>query len=183
MILKTVLQSILEKIDGVLASLFLEGAPVRVRTDDEYRKSATCASILYPVICLWAALLEDSMLYNNVMIMKRELMQHCTFQFWYPDEQSEMHFYKNDSVHGATLANIDLDISPEEFIIQVFRECEETQHFQDLSAVKYDWWPLIVVACRHYRLPMPLHLLYGFRKLSTEDGVKEEGTSILASDT
>jgi len=36
--LKTVLQSILEKIDGVLALLFLEGAPVRVRTDDEYRK-------------------------------------------------------------------------------------------------------------------------------------------------
>ena len=34
--------------------------------------------------------------------------------------------------------------------------------------MKSDWWPLIVVACRHYRLPIPLHLLEGLRKTATE---------------
>ena len=40
MILKVVLQSIIKKIDGVLASLYLEEVPVKVRADDyeEYRK-------------------------------------------------------------------------------------------------------------------------------------------------
>jgi hypothetical protein len=40
---------------------------------------------------------------------------------------------------------------------------------KELSAVKFGWWPLIVVACRHYRLPLPLHLLEGLREPTALD--------------
>lgn len=138
-------------------------------TDSDYRENATSASILYPSIALWAALLDDDTTYGKVAAMKRELLQHCTFQFWYPDDHSEAHFYTNTNSHGAALANLAIDRRKEEFLEQVFGECKHSPHFKDLSAVKYDWWPLIVVACRHYRLPLPPHLLEGLRKPEDTD--------------
>jgi hypothetical protein len=132
-------------------------------TDSDYRENATVASILYPSIALWSALLDDEVTYGNVAAMKRDVLQHCTFQFWYPDDRSETHFYTDTDNHGAALANLAIDRPKEEFLVQVFGECEHSPHFKDLSAVKFGWWPLIVVACRHYRLPLPLHLLEGLR--------------------
>jgi len=136
--------------------------------DSEYRENATIASILYPIVALWAALLDDDEVYRKVARMKQELLQHCTFQFWYPDDQSEAHFYTNSDAHGATLADLALDRPKEEFLGQVFGECDHSPQFKELSAVKFGWWPLIVVACRHYRLPLPLHLLEGLRETATE---------------
>lgn len=132
--------------------------------DAEYRESATSASILYPTIALWAALLGDNTTYSKVSAMKQELLQHCTFQFWYPDERSELHFYANDDHHGAALSGLAIDHPMDEFLAQVFGECERSPQFKELSAVKFGWWPLVIVACRHYRLPLPLHLLQGLRK-------------------
>ena len=159
--------------------------------DEDYRKNVTSGSILYPVIALWAALLEDEQLYREVAQVQ-QLMPHCTYQFWYPDEHSEDHFYQHSGAHGATLVKLDLNTSAEAFLAQVFGECEQTRHFWELSAVKYGWWPLIIVACRHYRLPLPLHLLTGFREQDqTNDGdvtatgntdsVRERPESVLPS--
>jgi hypothetical protein len=131
-------------------------------TESDYRENVTSASILYPTIALWAALLDDDATYIKVADMKRDLLQHCTFQFWYPDDQSEADFYTDKHNHGATLANLAIDHPKEEFLAQVFGECKHSPHFMELSAVKFGWWPLIVVACRHYRLPLPLHLVEGF---------------------
>jgi hypothetical protein len=132
--------------------------------DTDYRESATSASVLYPTIALWCALLDDGSTYAKVATMKKNLLEHCTFQFWYPDETSETHFYDNSAVHGAALANLAIDRSKEEFLAQVFDECKHSPQFKDLSAVKFGWWPLIVVACRHYRLPLPMHLLEGLNR-------------------
>ena len=146
--------------------------------DEDYRKNATSGSILYPVIALWAALLKDDQLYREVGQVQ-QLMPHCTYQFWYPDEHSEDHFYQHSDVHGATLANLDLNTSAEAFLEQVFGECEQTKHFAELSAVEYGRWPLIIVACRHYRLPLPLHFLIGLREQdqTNDDDVAATGNT------
>jgi hypothetical protein len=131
--------------------------------DNEYRKNVTSGSILYPIIALWAALLDDEETYNNVAHLKQTHLQHCNFQFWYPDESSEAHFYTGGGSHGAVLSNVCVDRPKEEFLAQVFGECDHSPHFNELSVIKFKWWPLVVVACRHYRLPLPLHLLEGLR--------------------
>jgi len=146
--------------------------------DAEYRRNATSGSILYPFIALWAALLEEEETYAQVSSMQRELMPHCTFQFWYPDERSEAHFYTNSDIHGATLANLAIDYSREEFLEQVFGECNQSPHFQELSAVRFGWWLLIIVACRHYRLPPPLHLLQGLRRPVKSGGAEEDTCNV-----
>lgn len=138
------------------------------RGDNEYRKNATSGSVLYPLIALWAALLNDDAMYGKVAALRNDSLQHCNFQFWYPDASSERHFYTNDDSHGAVLSHACVDRSKQDFLTQVFGECDQTPYFRDLSAVKFGWWPLFVVACRHYRLPLPLHLLEGFRKSAAQ---------------
>jgi hypothetical protein len=142
--------------------------------DAEYRERAASGSILYPMIALWAALLNDDQLYDQVAKLKREQLPKCTFQFWYPDENSETHFYINSAAHGAAMADLSLDQPKERFLLHAFEECKHSPHFHELTAVKMGWWPLVIVACRHYRLPLPLHLLEGLhRKTCKDQGVEE----------
>lgn len=132
--------------------------------DNEYRANVTSGSVLYPMIALWAALLGDTDTYSKVALLKQEHLQHCNFQFWYPDERSEEYFYTDGDSHGAVLSNVCVDRQQEDLLAQVFGECDQSPHFKELSAVKFGWWPLIAVACRHYRLPLPLQLIQGHRK-------------------
>jgi len=132
--------------------------------DDEYRKNVTNGSILYPIIAVWAALLEDEAMYNKVSSLKREHLQHCNFQYWYPDDNTEKNFYTNSNLHGATLSHLCIDRPKEEFLDQLLGECHHSPHFKELSAFKFGWWPLIVVSCRHNRLPVPLELIEGLRR-------------------
>lgn len=135
------------------------------RRDDEYRKNVTMGSILYPMIAVFAALLGDEETYKGVAELKAEAMSHCNFQLWFPDEQSESHFYTADD-HGAVLSDVGVQLPSGDFLCQVFGECDQTKHFEELSAVQTGLWPLIVVACRHHRVPVPLQLLKPLRGLT-----------------
>ena len=110
------------------------------------------------MIALVAALLNHGELYKKIQEIKRKYLNHCNFQFWYPDDSSEEHLYQNSGIHGATLSHVRIDLPMDKFVEQVFGECEESPQFGSLSAVQYNQWPLVLVACRHYRLPIPLHL-------------------------
>lgn len=134
------------------------------QNNENYHQEVTSGSILFPMIAFYASLLGDKNLYKQVQSIKKNHLSHCNFQFWYPDECSEEHFYTNSDAHGATLSHVCIDRSADEFINQAFTECDHTSHFKTLSAVKIGLWPLILVACRHYRIPVPLHLLASFRE-------------------
>jgi hypothetical protein len=134
------------------------------KNNESYHQEVTGGSILFPMIALCASLLGDNDLYNQVQSIKQKYLSHCNFQFWYPDESSEEHFYTNSDAHGATLSHACIDRSADEFINQAFTECDYTPHFKTLSAVEIGLWPLILVACRHYRIPIPLHLIEGLRE-------------------
>jgi hypothetical protein len=131
--------------------------------DDEYRREVTAGSILYPLLAVWAALLGDKDVYEGVAALKREELTHCTFQYWFPDEATEAHLYLGDGRHGATLTEVCVDRPATDLLDQVFSECDTAPHFEELSAVKYHWWPVVVVACRHHRVPLPLHFLRSLR--------------------
>ena len=133
------------------------------RSDDEYRQSATAGSILYPTIGLWAALLKIDELYRNVQKAKVENLSHCTFQFWYPDEETEKRWCKNDDLHGATFTNIPIEHDAPSFLEALWNECENQNYFNELSCMKIGYWPLLLVACRHYRFPVPIHFTLGNR--------------------
>jgi len=66
-----------------------------------------------------------------------------------------------------------MDRASDNFLKQVFDECKHSRHFDDLSAIKFDWWPLIMVACRHYRLPPPLHFFQKFYVAPGDSGIAD----------
>lgn len=133
--------------------------------NDDYRKKVTSGSILYPQISLWAALLGDEYLYGHVQLMKKDLFSHSNFQLWFPDEISEENIFTNNDTHGAVLSHVCVDRSSKELLKQIFDECEKTSYFDEISAVKSGLLPLIFVACRHYRLPLPPHIWKTFGKI------------------
>lgn len=139
-----------------------------VSRDDEYRQRATAGSVLYPTIALISSLLGDRGTFEEVARVKADLLKHCTFQLWYPDTDSERNFYSDRAAHGATLSELAVDRLMDDFLKQVFDECEHSSSFIDLSAIRLNWWPLIMVACRHYRLPPPPHFFQKFYARSEE---------------
>jgi len=132
------------------------------QNNENYRQEITNGSILFPMIAFWAGLLSDNKLYTQVQTVKEKHLAHCNFQFCYPDESSEEHLYINSDMHGATLSNACINQPMDAFLKQVFGECEKTPHFKTLSAVENGLWPIILIACRHYRFPAPINLWEGW---------------------
>ena len=130
---------------------------------DNYLTESTCGSVLYPMIGLWVSLYGDEQIFDQVKTMKSDHLQHCNFQLWFPGDTSEQHLYTNTERHGAALSDIEINQSLEAFADQIFGECEHSPQFKELSALKYGVWPLILVACRRYRLPVPIHFFKAFR--------------------
>lgn len=126
------------------------------KRDDPYRKEATAGSILYPMIGLWSALLNDDKLYRKVQSFKKESLSHCNFQFWYPGESTENHLYKNDEIHGANFSQVPIEQDVDSFLKAMSEECKHTDIMKKLSCIDAGVWPVLLVACRHYRLPLPL---------------------------
>lgn len=131
--------------------------------DENYLTENTCGSVLYPMIGLWASLYGDEQVFEQVKTIKADHLQHCNFQLWFPDNTSEQNLYANTENHGAVLSDVEVNQPLEAFVDQIFGECDHSPHFKELSAVKYGFWPLVLVACRHYRLPIPVHFFKNFR--------------------
>jgi hypothetical protein len=125
--------------------------------DVEYRKEVTVASILYPAMAFWAAMHGFDVLYAQIGKFQKEDLGHCNFQMWYPDENSEEHLYTNSAPHGGVLTDLIVGQPKADFLNRLFMEVEVSSHFSALSAVKSGMWPLILVACRHHRLPIPVN--------------------------
>lgn len=133
------------------------------RRDENYLTENTCGSILYPMIGLWASLYGDEQIFKRVKTIKSDHLQHCNFQLLFPGDTSEQNLYTNTENHGAMLSDVEVNRPLEAFADQIFGECDHSPHFKELSAVKYGFWPLVLVACRHYRLPIPIHFFKDLR--------------------
>ena len=132
----------------------------RERTD-EYREAATAASVLLPTLAFWAGGLGDAETMRVLAGFKREHLGHCNFQLWLPGDDSEDNIYIDAESHGAAFTDIPVTEDPSVIIDYVLRECGERTPFFSLSAIEFGHWPLIAVACRHHRLPIPPHLWIG----------------------
>lgn len=128
---------------------------------DTYREAATAASVLLPTLAFWAAGLGDEETLKELAVFKRDHLNHCSFQLWLPGDDSEDNIYVDAESHGAAFTDIPVTDDPSIVLDYVQRECGADTPFFKLSAVEFGHWPLIAVACRHYRLPVPPHLWIG----------------------
>jgi len=139
----------------------------RERTD-EYRNEQTAGSTLIPLLSLWATNLGDCETSRELSKFAEQYLQHCNCQFWLPDEDSEDQIYSGGDRHGAMLNGIPISKDGQEAIEMVKDECQSSTHFSELSAIEMDHWPVLLLACRHYRIPVPPNLWIGLHNGNAE---------------
>jgi hypothetical protein len=122
---------------------------------DEYRKEVTAASILIPLLLAFAAGLGDAKSVASLEELVAGPLAHCTLQFWLPDEESEKHLYLNDALHGAAVSDVPVSAGGRDLLKILMAACKNADAFNNLSAIRVGCFPLVLIACRHYRLPVP----------------------------
>jgi hypothetical protein len=122
---------------------------------DEYRKGATAGGVLIPLLAAWMAAFRDHEALKVLVNLTKGPLSHCTLQLWLPETASEDHLYLNDDLHGVALVDLPLTEDGQDLLRIVNDACEKSDGFSKLSAAQLGYFPLILTACRHYRLPVP----------------------------
>ncbi|HHW7569638.1 TPA: hypothetical protein ACU21L_002107 [Mannheimia haemolytica] len=117
----------------------------------------TSASVFYPYLFLFLSQLKDDLGTNRISSIKKERLSHCNFQVFFFNSISEEYLYNDEEIHGATLPNIDIS-SSEKFLEQLnFEVKNQKENFENISAIKHGFYPIVLLACRHHRLPIPIN--------------------------
>ncbi|WP_198029579.1 hypothetical protein [Bradyrhizobium sp. WSM3983] len=122
---------------------------------EEYRKEVTSGSTLIPLLLAFAAGLGDLKSVATLEELVAGPLAHCTLQFWLPDEESEKHLYLNEDLHGAAVADVPVSAGGQDLLKILVAACESADSLNYLSAIRVGCFPLVLTACRHYRLPVP----------------------------
>lgn len=119
----------------------------------EYREEATAGSTLIPFLAAWLAKVGDEDHLARLAALASDQLKHCTLQLWLPDEHSELHLYLDDDTHGRALCDLPITKGGAD-LSEVLTEALKDYGEMRLSA--HDrCWPLVVLACRHWHLPVP----------------------------
>ena len=124
---------------------------------DDYREKSTKASVLLPSLAVWAKLTgEKDALERLCEFVSRE-MEHCSMQVWFPGDDSEAVLYTNQvgGRHGRGLVGLKIGSGGTEPVDTIVEECGNNTAFEKLSAIRWGLWPLVLMACRQFRLPIP----------------------------
>ncbi len=122
---------------------------------DEYRKEATPGSILYPMLAMWAAGCGEFEALTLMSSFVEEGLGHCNMQLWFADSTTETFLYSGGEHHGDMLCNIPISSDGKETFEYVTAECHSNDHLSKLSAITLWHWPIVLMACRHHRIPVP----------------------------
>lgn len=148
------------------------------RQADGYREEVTAGSILYPTLALLMSIFEDTDGFQELEEFRSKNMIHSTWQFWVPDDTTEQHLYRNTAIHGSAITHVNTAVGPEKLIEQVNSEIGAAVDFGTLSAITHGAWPLVLIACHTYRLPIPIHFWTADSE-TKQEGMAPSGNSAL----
>ncbi len=121
----------------------------------EYRKEALAGSVLIPLIAAWLAGFKDQAALDKLHRLKVSDLPDCTLQLWIPEKDSEDHLYLNDEIHGTALTDLPFGGDGSDLLQTIAEACDANEGFDALTVNASGYWPLLLMACRHYRLPVP----------------------------
>ncbi len=121
----------------------------------EYREEATKGSILYPLLAMVAYGMRDHDTVQALSAFDTQFLAHCNLQTWVPNSRTEGKIWHGDRYQGASLGGLSIGDDGEALIGKLRAECSANVDFPALSAIKLNHWPVLLLACRHYRLPPP----------------------------
>ncbi|MGE6246429.1 hypothetical protein ACQKCF_10565 [Psychrobacter proteolyticus] len=130
-----------------------------INSTQEYREEVTQGSILLPYLSLVASTFNFEELYASIQNLHRDFLSHSNIQLYFFNDDSENYLYNNMEMHGSSLSDVDIQQPAQDLLTDIIEECESSGEIYDLSAMKFGLYPIVLTACRHYRLPFPIHFL------------------------
>lgn len=128
---------------------------------DAYFEEHTRAGILYTFVLVWLTMIGDKKRADNLRSTLLEYAPHMTHQIWIPDARTDEVFWKGDRDHGAAVPGLPLNDSLEAVFNLLNRVIKEYPLDERVSAVRSHMTPILLMACRHYRMPVPPHVWRG----------------------
>lgn len=122
---------------------------------DAYFEESTAGSTLLPLIAAWLQALGDDEAVDGLAKLQRDKLSHSTWQLWLPDEDTEKGLYSGEDPGGRSLNDLSLQDGGDQLLNIIARACGEGEGLRVLSACATGYWPVVLVACRHYHLPVP----------------------------
>lgn len=141
-------------IDGSYANLLRHP----LAQTDEYRREATSGSIVMPLLAMVAWALSDDELVLEIGSFQREKMAHSNFQTWVPNSRTEDRLWHGDRWQGSALGELVVGGDGEDMIAKLRAEAAANADYRSLSAIRLEHWPVLLMACRRHRLPVPPQL-------------------------
>ncbi len=136
------------------------------KDDEDYKKKATEASILYPLLAVFCSLYKLDTKSKDLEKFANENLKHSTLQYWYPNQYSEKSMYTNSNIHGSASTNFPMD--RKSVLKHILQECYRSDSFKKMSAVVKEKSSLVLTACRSYRYPVPFHYLEDWLELTND---------------
>lgn len=120
-----------------------------------YREEVTGGSTLIPMLAAYCVALGDGETLARLTRIHTRMLAHCNLQTWIPDEDSEAAIYVGGASHGVALSDLPLTDTGAELVEILWGEVMDGQAWSRLSAISTGYWPVLLLACRRHRLPVP----------------------------
>lgn len=126
-----------------------------IDASDAYFQEATVGSTLIPLLALWCRVLGLTEASEKLGELASSKLGHCAMQLWSVDDISDQHLYRNDELHGRAIMGLPID-DTDDLLDTLIEAANAHQDFAQLSANRSGLWPVVLTACRHWRLPVPI---------------------------
>ena len=136
----------------------------------DYFKRNTKGSVLYPLLVTWLDTLGANEARNHLAETLGSDLAHCTQQVWLPDEHTDDLLWSGIREQGVAISGLDL-LDPDAYEQVLRKACKDHLEVYEITALRIGCWPMLLAACRHYRMPVPpklwfLHGRLGPKKIS-----------------
>ena len=139
---------------------------------DGYFEQYTRGSVLYPLLVAWLDRLNLRDARDALVACIEKNLPHTTQQLWVPNGNTDERFWTGRRDHGVAIPDLPLCEEPPRYAELLNRIIADHTAFNDLSTTKYGLFtPIFLMACRHFRMPIPPHLW--FLEASNQDSANE----------
>lgn len=125
---------------------------------DEYRQAAMAASVTMPLLVTVAYILDDGYTIAEIGEFQQADASNCSFQAWVPNSRTEDKIWQGDPWQGSSITGLKVGTDGSELIAAQRAEAQANPDYPALSAIRLEHWPVLLLACRRLRLPVPPQL-------------------------
>ena len=126
--------------------------------DDEHWRDATAASIIQPTLAAFAWGLSRKGIATEIDEFQKTELGHSNFQTWVVNAGTDDKLWKGGTATGSSRGSLRIGLEAAELVETLKSEVAGNSAHPELSAIRLDHWPILLLACRVNRLPPPPQL-------------------------